>query len=187
MAAQKSVPWSNSEVETFLNLVAEDRIQKELDGATRNEKVYLQLSQLMSERGYNRTLQQCRDKLKKLKSDYRAVKDHNGRSGASRKNWKWLTQMDDIYGQRPSSNGRESGLDSATVHIETLNKDDISQSELVSFTPSASCSSTPARPTSPTTSHAVAVCPPRVTAGVAALRFRRIGLSSNSTGDVTLL
>ncbi|XP_061596913.1 uncharacterized protein LOC133460313 [Cololabis saira] len=41
----------------------------------------------------------------------------------------------------------------------------LNRRELVSFTPSASCSSTPARPTSPTTSQAAAVCPPRVMAG----------------------
>ena len=38
MATQKNTPWSNEEVQTFLCLVAEERIQRELDGATRNER-----------------------------------------------------------------------------------------------------------------------------------------------------
>ncbi|KAM3842824.1 SKA complex subunit 2 [Diretmus argenteus] len=38
MAAHKPTPWTNDEVQTFLCFVAEERIQRELDGATRNEK-----------------------------------------------------------------------------------------------------------------------------------------------------
>ncbi|XP_056126055.1 zinc finger protein with KRAB and SCAN domains 2-like [Rhinichthys klamathensis goyatoka] len=123
MATRKNTPWSNEEVQTFLCLVAEERIQRELDGATRNEKVYQEISELLSTHGYNRTFQQCREKLKKLKSDYRAVKDHNGRSGSNRKSWKWYEQMDGIYGHRPASNGREGGLDSATSLLESLMED----------------------------------------------------------------
>ena len=64
------------------------------------------------------------EKLKKLKSDYRAIKDHNGRSGSNRKTWKWFDQMDAIYGQRPASNGRECGVDSAsTLLLESMMED----------------------------------------------------------------
>ncbi|KAK0146676.1 Zinc finger and SCAN domain-containing protein 20 [Merluccius polli] len=82
MASQKkTTPGRVEEVQTFLSLVAEERIQRELDGTTQNEKTYQEIAQLMATHGYHRTLQQCRDKLK-MKSDYRAIKDHNGRSGA---------------------------------------------------------------------------------------------------------
>ncbi len=33
-----AVSWSVGEVQTFLSLIAEEQIQRELDGATRNEK-----------------------------------------------------------------------------------------------------------------------------------------------------
>lgn len=36
MAVLKTTLWSISEVQTFLSLVAEERIQRELDGAMRN-------------------------------------------------------------------------------------------------------------------------------------------------------
>ena len=68
MTASKSTQWSIAEVQTLLCLVAEDRIQKELDGATRNEKVYKEVAKLMEDHGYIRSYVQCRDKLKKLKS-----------------------------------------------------------------------------------------------------------------------
>ncbi|KTF71819.1 hypothetical protein cypCar_00037521 [Cyprinus carpio] len=115
--------WSVDEVQTFLSLVAEERIQRELDGATRNEKVFQEVAQLLAAHGYHRTYKQCRDKLKKLKSDYRAIKDHNGRSGANRRTWKWFDQMDAIYGSRPASNGREGALDSATSLLDNTIED----------------------------------------------------------------
>ncbi|KAK0143079.1 Zinc finger and SCAN domain-containing protein 29 [Merluccius polli] len=123
MTSQKTTPWSVEEVQTFLSLVAEERIQQELDGTTRNEKVFKEIAQLMANHGYNRTLQQCRDKLKKMKSDYRAVKDHNGRSGANRRAWRWFDQMVAIYGHRPANKGRESGLDSATTLLQSMIED----------------------------------------------------------------
>ncbi|XP_035250058.1 zinc finger and SCAN domain-containing protein 29-like [Anguilla anguilla] len=135
MATRKTTPWSVEEVQTFLGLVADERIQRELDGATRNEKVYQEVSELLAADGYQRTFQQCREKLKKLKSDYRSIKDHNGRSGSYRKSWKWFDQMDAIYGHRPVSNGREGGLDPATALLEPLTEDDdVSISEEGSMT-----------------------------------------------------
>ncbi|KAG2459175.1 PKP4 protein, partial [Polypterus senegalus] len=35
-----AVSWSIEEAQTFISLVAEERIQRELDGATRNENVF---------------------------------------------------------------------------------------------------------------------------------------------------
>ncbi|KAL2102556.1 hypothetical protein ACEWY4_001724 [Coilia grayii] len=125
MAEWKTVPWSNEEVGTFLSLVADDKIQRELDGATRNEMVYQEVSRLMASHGSHvRTFVQCCEKLKKLKSDYRSIKDHNGRSGSNRKNWRWFELMDNIYGHRPANSGREGGLDSATSILESLTEDD---------------------------------------------------------------
>ncbi|XP_023133615.2 zinc finger and SCAN domain-containing protein 29-like [Amphiprion ocellaris] len=116
----KSVPWSNHEIQTFPSVVADQRIQTELDGATRNQKIYQENSERMAGFGRNRLMKQCREKLKKLKSDYRYIKDHNGRSGSNRQRWKWFDQMDAIYGHQPASNGRESGLDSAAALVDTF-------------------------------------------------------------------
>ena len=110
-------------MQKLLCLVANDKIQKELDGATRNEKVYKEVAKLMEDHGYYRSYVQCRDKLKKLKSDYKAIKDQNGRSGSNRKSWKWYDQMDTIYGHRPANNGRESGIDSAMGLLEEIDND----------------------------------------------------------------
>ncbi|KAM9425040.1 uncharacterized protein KZ484_006649 [Pholidichthys leucotaenia] len=121
MSSRKFIPWTNEEVRTFLSFVVNDHIQSELDGATCNEKIYQEVSDHMAAQGYNRTAKQCHEKLKKMKSDYRAIKDHNGHSGASRKEWKWYEQMDALYGHWPASNGRDIGLDTAT-QLETVDK-----------------------------------------------------------------
>ncbi|XP_070399434.1 zinc finger and SCAN domain-containing protein 29-like [Nothobranchius furzeri] len=105
-------PWSNEEVKTFLSLLSDERIQRKLDGTVRNEKIFQGLALAMFTHGFERTSKQCREKIKKLKAEYRSVKDHNSRSGAHRRQWKWFAEMDAIYGERPVSNGRESGVDS---------------------------------------------------------------------------
>ncbi|XP_051512802.1 rho family-interacting cell polarization regulator 1-like isoform X2 [Myxocyprinus asiaticus] len=117
MAVCKTTPWSVNEVQMFLSLATNEM--------TRNEKVFQEVSQLLAAHGY----QQCREKLKKLKNDYRTIKDHNSQSGSDRRKWKWFDQMDAIYGNRPSSNGRESALESALLE-STM--DDGSPSKAVS-------------------------------------------------------
>ncbi|XP_070409485.1 zinc finger and SCAN domain-containing protein 29-like [Nothobranchius furzeri] len=107
-------PWSNEEVKTFLSLLSDERIQRELDGTVRNEKIFQGLALAMFTHGFERTSKQCREKIKKLKAEYRSIKDHNSMSGANRRQWKWFAEMDAIYGERPVSNGRESGVDTAT-------------------------------------------------------------------------
>ncbi|XP_034058961.1 zinc finger and SCAN domain-containing protein 29-like [Gymnodraco acuticeps] len=127
--SKKSTPWSTEEVTTFLNLIGDDKIQRELDGTTRNVKVFQDVSAQMSERGLSRNFLQCREKLKKMKSEYRQVKDNNNTSGAGRKQWKWFDLLDQIYGHRPANVGREGGLDSATALLESLQDDYIGTSE----------------------------------------------------------
>ncbi len=43
---EMAVSWSVEEVQMFLSLIAEERIQQELDGATRNEKVFQEVAKL---------------------------------------------------------------------------------------------------------------------------------------------
>ncbi len=59
----------------FLSLIAEERIQQELDGAMRNEKVFQEVAKLLAAHGYRRTYKQCRDKLKKTE---KRLQKHKG-------------------------------------------------------------------------------------------------------------
>lgn len=51
MAELQNLLWSNAEVKTFLSLVAEDRMQREQDGALWNERVFPELSNAITARG----------------------------------------------------------------------------------------------------------------------------------------
>lgn len=120
--AQKVFPWTDTEVQAFLSLVADGRIQSELDDTVRNVRVSMDLSQQMLSQGYHRSAKQCREKLKKLKCDYRKIR--NGRSGGVRTSWRWYNQVDAIYGHWPANNGRESGgIDSAKMGPDQLAED----------------------------------------------------------------
>ncbi|XP_033994269.1 uncharacterized protein LOC117489206 [Trematomus bernacchii] len=164
--AKKSTPWSVEEVTTFLHYISDEKIQRELDGMTRNIKVFQEVSTLMATSGYSRTVVQCREKFKKLKGEYRLVKDNNNTSGAGRKNWKWFDLMNSIYGHRPASVGREGGLDSATALLESMNDDYVLNNE-DEPTPSGSSISTAQTPTRAQT--------PTPSASSTPLRVRRRG------------
>ena len=53
--------------------------------------------------GYERTAVQCRDKIKKLRAEYKRAKDHNGLTGLGTKKWRYYDQLDAILGNRPAS------------------------------------------------------------------------------------
>ncbi|CAL8398037.1 unnamed protein product [Boreogadus saida] len=70
--------------------------------------------------GYEKNNEQCRRKCKKLRADYRKIRDHNSRSGVDRKMWKWFDTMDAIYGHRLASRGRERAIDTAASLLESM-------------------------------------------------------------------
>ena len=55
----------------------------------------------MVEAGYKRTGVQCREKIKKLKSEYKKIKDNNSETGRGRKAWKFYSCMNEILGNKP--------------------------------------------------------------------------------------
>ena len=64
---------------------------------------YDRIAREMQLAGFDRTGQQCRDKMKKLRSEYRKIKDSNSRTGESRSKWKFFEYMDAILGCKPST------------------------------------------------------------------------------------
>ena len=118
--SRKTLAWANKEVETFLSILGEEDVQRGLDRAVRNEKVFQLVSGRMAIAGYEKNTEQCRQKCKKLRAEYRKVKDHDNHSGVDGKMWKWFNIMDAIYGHRPASRGREGAIDTATSLLESM-------------------------------------------------------------------
>ncbi|XP_014900839.1 uncharacterized protein LOC106955263 [Poecilia latipinna] len=112
-------PCSN-EVQTFLSITEDCNIQHQLDEATGNENVFVEVAERMTGAGYHRTSQQCWEKVEKLKTDYKNMKDDNGQRG-SNQNWRQrFDLMDDIHGHRPASCGEDESVDSDTSLLEDI-------------------------------------------------------------------
>lgn len=98
---KKSVDrWTDDEVQALLGVFAEEGIQQQLAAATRNDKVYAKISARLGELNIHRSSKQVREKLKKLKQDYRRIKNHNNRNGSDRRSGKWFDRLDAVLGQR---------------------------------------------------------------------------------------
>ncbi|KAK1877415.1 Trihelix transcription factor GTL2 [Dissostichus eleginoides] len=57
----------------------------------------------------------CRIKIKKLKQNYKKIKDYNNKSGNDRKTSKSYDRLDALLGHRPSFSGTASTVDSGTM------------------------------------------------------------------------
>ena len=98
--------WSRSETLKLIEIRSEDNIQAQLEGCHRNREVYTRISRRMNEVGFQRTFEQCREKVKKLKKEYRRIKDrlHETEQGRSEEvEWPYFDQMDRILGHRPTT------------------------------------------------------------------------------------
>lgn len=96
--------WTEKETLALIEEWGDERIQEQLEGSTRNKAVYEKVARALDASGHNRTAVQCREKIKKLKKDYRKIKDHNGKTGRGRKKWAFYDKMDGILGDKHSTN-----------------------------------------------------------------------------------
>ena len=114
-----SSTWSREKtcrlIEIWGEIWGDGWIQAQLHGSYRNQDVYTKIARELNDSGYERTFQQCRDKLKKL-GDYKKAKDHQGKMGEGRKDWDFFEFMNDILGNRPATQ--------PSVIIDTLAEDD---------------------------------------------------------------
>ena len=70
-----AVAWTDAETFKLIELWGDQSIQEQLEGCKKNRQVFEKINKQMCEAGYKRTLSQCRDKIKKLRGDYRKIKD----------------------------------------------------------------------------------------------------------------
>ena len=75
----------------------------------------------MDAAGFAKTGQQCSGKIKKLRFDYRKIKDCRGKTGRGRKEWKFFEAMDAVLGHKPATCPPvviESGSSSLSCDLE---------------------------------------------------------------------
>ena len=96
--------WSKEETLKLIEIWGNDAIQAQLEGCKRNQEVFSRIAAEMSEAGFERTAQQCRDKIKKLKVEYRKIKDKRKRTGEGRyPEWDYFDALDAILGHKPAT------------------------------------------------------------------------------------
>ena len=95
--------WTDGEVFKLIYIWKEEGIQEQLEGSKRNKHVYDKLGTQMCKAGYNKTGEQCRCKVKKLRQEYKKIKDNNGLTGRGRGKWKFFDALDEVLGNRPAT------------------------------------------------------------------------------------
>ena len=99
-------PVNRTREETFMliNLWSEDVIQEQLEGCCRNSQVYRKIADDLREAGFSRSLEQCRDKIKKLKGEYKKVCDKRETTGEGRyPEWEFFDALDSVLGPKHST------------------------------------------------------------------------------------
>ncbi|XP_028679104.2 zinc finger and SCAN domain-containing protein 32-like isoform X2 [Erpetoichthys calabaricus] len=105
MAAKGSL-WSIAEVQCLLEIWADDSIQEQLDTTHKNSEIFGKIRDYLHARGYQRSIEQCRDKVKKLRIQYLKIRDALRKSGSSsdeKEKFQWYDIIDKIIGLKPSS------------------------------------------------------------------------------------
>ena len=95
--------WSKAETLLLISIWGQERIQKKLQECKKNQSVYQEVADEMKDGGYDRTYQQCRDKIKKLKVEYKKERDRVGHTGEGKSMWDFFNEMDNILGHKPAT------------------------------------------------------------------------------------
>ena len=99
----KTGSWSDREVFLLIKYWGEEGIQYELEGSKRNKHVYERLAAELAKTGSDKTAEQCRAKMKKLKLEYRKVIDKYNKTGEGPSPWRFFNALDRVLGDRPTS------------------------------------------------------------------------------------
>ncbi|XP_062823985.1 1-aminocyclopropane-1-carboxylate synthase-like protein 1 isoform X1 [Anolis carolinensis] len=119
--------WSDPEVAQLLHLWADAAVQAELESCLRNQHVFNRIAEVLREKGIRRTGDQCREKIKKMKLEYRRLKDSGragtgprvgaGAGGGGGRPWKFFQVLDRVLaGKAPHSPPGETRLPPQPPH-----------------------------------------------------------------------
>ena len=67
--------WTKQETLLLIEEWGDERVQTELNTCKHNQEIYSKIAAELSKAGFERSHNQCNNKIKKLKADYRKVKD----------------------------------------------------------------------------------------------------------------
>lgn len=95
--------WTDEETLKLLDLWGEDSIQAMLEGSRRNKDVFAKIAKEMKHHGYDKSAEQCAGKIKKLKFEYRKIRDKKKKTGEGKTEWKFFDPINNVLGEKPST------------------------------------------------------------------------------------
>ncbi|XP_078734614.1 uncharacterized protein LOC144948838 [Lampetra fluviatilis] len=101
-ADEKKQLWDADEVRALLSLWGEAGVQAALEASVRNERVYARISADLRCSGISRSPKQCREKVKKLKQEYKRLSEA---AAAGRKRSRHYQMLDAVMGRGGGGGG----------------------------------------------------------------------------------
>ena len=99
-----TVNWTREEVFKLISIWSDATIQEQLEGCRRNSQVYKKISDDLRSAGFARTLEQCREKIKKLKTEYKKIKYKRDQTGQGRyPEWEYFDALNEVLGHKHST------------------------------------------------------------------------------------
>ena len=126
--------WSKEEIFKLISIWSEDNIQAQLEGCKRNREVYTKISRELSVAGYTRRYEQCWEKLKKLKAEYKRIRDKRQETGYPE--WDYYDAMNGVLGHKPSTQPAVvvDTLEDSQVQDTQVDDDELQQTEIATPT-----------------------------------------------------
>lgn len=98
----RGATWSDPEVDELLNIWTNENVQAELKEATIKKHIFERIARNLREKGFYRTAEQCREKIKRLKKEYRQAKNNNYRCVRGRATVKFFPRLQAVLDGRPN-------------------------------------------------------------------------------------
>ncbi|XP_042308964.1 uncharacterized protein LOC121922985 isoform X2 [Sceloporus undulatus] len=92
----RGIAWEHSEILDLLSIWGETEFQTRLSENHRNLHVFKDVASEMAKRGHSRTAEECRNKTKSMRGEYRRVVNYNKRSGRAPVTCPYFKKLDGI-------------------------------------------------------------------------------------------
>ena len=144
-----AVSWTREEVFKLISIWNDTTIQEQLEGCRRNSQVYKKISDDLHSAGFARTLEQCREKIKKLKTEYKYKRDQTGQGRYPE--WEYFDALNKVLGHKHSTKPPVV-VESLSMTTDEVGPDDETQDMSGVGESDATNVSSPAVPSSSTSS-----------------------------------
>nr|XP_039260271.1 uncharacterized protein LOC120336613 isoform X3 [Styela clava] len=134
-ASTLKTKWEGSEIKTMLGIVQEMNLVGLLDQKkSRSEVLYKEVEKQLTAKGYEKSFQQIRNKVKALRSNFNKIVRLNSVSGAAHKTCEYYDELYEIFGHRPAVDYTHMGVNFGITNTVSLEIEE-SQNEMLFSTP----------------------------------------------------